>query len=168
MAKHSQLEEAYKNHARMVYGFLLAQTGDPDTAEELTQETFYQAVKSSGRFDESCKISTWLCAITKNVLLAYRKKQHGSPRPFADTELPPASETDSSAEESALGKIRRMELMQRLHALPDPMREVLYLRLLGDLSFREIGEILGHTENWARVTFYRGKEKLKEEKEESK
>lgn len=74
MAKRSQLEEAYKNHARMVYGFLLAQTGDPDMAEELTQETFYQAVKSSGRFDESCKISTWLCAIAKNVLLAYRKK----------------------------------------------------------------------------------------------
>ena len=38
------------------------------------------------------------------------------------------------------------------------MRDVLMLRLAGELSFREIGEILGKSENWARVTFYRGKQ----------
>ena len=55
------------------------------------------------------------------------------------------------------------ELLRRLHALDEPLREVMYLRAFGALSFREIGDILGRTENWARVTFYRGKERLKKE-----
>lgn len=37
---------------------------------------------------------------------------------------------------------------------------MVYLRLTGELSFKEIGEILDKSENWARVTFFRGKEKL--------
>ncbi len=51
-----------------------------------------------------------------------------------------------------------MSLLKALHHLKEPMREVLYLRLSGDLSYRQIGEIMGKSENWARVTFYRGKE----------
>ena len=49
-----------------------------------------------------------------------------------------------------------------LHELPEPGREVVYLRAFGGLSFREIGDVLGKTETWARVTFYRGKERLKQ------
>lgn len=59
-----------------------------------------------------------------------------------------------------------MELMQKLHEQPEPYREVLYLRLLGGMSFRSIGELLGRIENWARVTYYRGKEKIRKELEE--
>ena len=55
----------------------------------------------------------------------------------------------------------RMDLLRRIHALPEPGREVVYLRAFGSLSFREIGELLGRTEAWARVTFYRSKEQLK-------
>ena len=62
-----------------------------------------------------------------------------------------------------LGKEERVDLMRRLHFCPEPVREVLYLRIFGNLSFREIGEIMGKTENWARVTFYRGKERLRKE-----
>ena len=54
-----------------------------------------------------------------------------------------------------------MQLLQKIHELPEPAREVVYLRAFGGLSFREIGEVTGHTENWARVTFYRGKERLR-------
>ena len=53
-------------------------------------------------------------------------------------------------------------MLRAIHTLPEQMREVVYLRLFGDLSFQEIGAVLGKTENWARVTFYRGKEKLRE------
>ena len=54
-------------------------------------------------------------------------------------------------------------MMKKLHSCPEPFREILYMRLFGDLSFKEIGEIMGRTENWARVNFYRGKEKLRKE-----
>nr|WP_304055513.1 sigma factor [Enterocloster clostridioformis] len=45
------------------YGFLLTRTQDPGLAEELTQETFYQAVKHIGRYKGESSISTWLCAM---------------------------------------------------------------------------------------------------------
>ena len=51
------MDAVYRAHAQTVYKFLLAQCHDPDLAEELTQETFYQAVRSIGRFDGSCKLS---------------------------------------------------------------------------------------------------------------
>ena len=67
------------------------------------------------------------------------------------------------AEEHVIQALDRVEFMKKLHLCPEPFREVLYLRIFGNLSFREIGEIMGKTENWARVTFYRGKEKLRKE-----
>ena len=60
-----------------------------------------------------------------------------------------------------------MELMRKLHSCPEPYREILYLRIFGNLSFREIGEIMGKSENWARVSYYRAKERLKKEVEEN-
>ena len=61
------MEQVYRRHARTVYKFLLAQCRDPGLAEELTQETFYQAVKSVDRFDGTCKVSVWLCQIAKHL-----------------------------------------------------------------------------------------------------
>ena len=59
----------------------------------------------------------------------------------------------------------RLELLKRVHALAEPAREVVYLRTWGNLSFKEIGAVLGRTENWARVTFYRAKEQLRKDVE---
>ena len=52
-------------------------------------------------------------------------------------------------------------MLKQIHALPELQKEVVYLRAFGGLSFREIGDVLGKTETWARVTFYRSKERLK-------
>ena len=68
------MDEIYQEYARTVYKYLLSKTCNEDLAEELTQETFYQAVRSIDRFDESCKISTWLCALAKNQLFSYQRK----------------------------------------------------------------------------------------------
>ena len=149
------MEEIYQQHAQTVYRFLITHTRDADLAEELTQETFYQAIRSSDRFDESCKVSTWLCAIAKRVLFTYRRKH-----PVTE-ELEEQTMSVPSAESEALETVSRMELIRLVHDLPEPAREVVYLRAFGGLSFAEIGEVQGKTENWARVTFYRAKEKLK-------
>ena len=156
------MDEIYQNYARMVYKYLLLQTNSEELAEELTQETFYQAVKSIDRFDGTCKLSTWLCAIAKHQLQAYRRK-HPPQESIEDyKELPGAS-----VEAEVFGAERRVELMKKLHLCPEPYREILYLRIFGSLSFKEIGEIMGKTENWARVTFYRAKERLKKEMSEN-
>ena len=49
-----------------------------------------------------------------------------------------------------------------MQKLEPKFRELIYLRMVGNLSFAEIGEILGKTANWARVNFYRAKQKIKE------
>ena len=152
------MEEIYQEYARTVFKYLLSKTHDEDLAEELTQETFYQALKSIDRFDESCKISTWLCAIAKNQLLSYRRKH---PEMKTLEELEQAEFSVESAEQDALDALARVDLMKQLHSCLEPYREVMYQRIFGNLSFKEIGEIMGKSENWARVTFYRGKEKLK-------
>ncbi len=154
------MDEIYQQYARTVYRYLLSLTRDDGVAEELTQETFYQAIRSSDRYDGSCAISTWLCAIAKNVLAAYRRKHP------ATEDVDEQTLTIPSAEAETVSEAGRLELLKKLHALREPYREVLYLRAFGDLSFREIGEIQGKSENWARVTFYRGKELLRKEVDE--
>ena len=152
------MEEIYQAHAQTVYRYLLSLTRDEMLAEELTQETFYQAIRTVNHFDGSCKISTWLCAIAKNCLQTYRRKHPPQDdADAADTRQSPSAEACYFAD---AGQTEILRVMQRIQP---PTRDVLYLRLLGGLSFREIGDILSKTENWARVTFYRGKETLKKE-----
>ena len=151
------MEDIYRRHARTVYKFLLSLCGDADLAEELTQETFYQAIRSIERFDGRCKLSVWLCQIAKHLWYQHlRKRKREVPLPDEPPELP-----IPSAEEGLLEQEGRLELLRKIHALPEQQREVVYLRSFGGLTFREIGDVLGKTENWARVTFYRGKEQLR-------
>ncbi len=150
------MDEVYRQYAQTVYKYLISLTGSDELAEELTQETFYQAIRSCDSYNESCALSTWLCAIAKNVLRTYRRKHPPSDN-IEDQNL----RTDS-AEEKVISSENRVEIFKKLHELNEPYREVIYLRVFGGLSFREIGEVHGKTENWARVTYYRGKNNMSE------
>lgn len=154
------MDEIYREHAQMVYRYLLSKTGNPDVSEEITQETFYLAVKGIDRFDESCKVSTWLIAIAKNALYAWlRKNPATEPLENADDMITASAESVFSNENG------QIEIIKMIRLLPEDTREVMYMRLLGGLSFRQIGEIMQKTENWARVTYFRGREKIKKELE---
>lgn len=151
------MDQIYQQHAQTIYKFLLSQTRDRDLAEELTQETFYQAVRSIDRFDGGCKVSVWLCQIAKHLWYQHlRKHRREAPMPEDIPEVP-----GPSAEAGLLEREGQLSLLRQIHTLPPDAREVVYLRAFGGLSFREIGDVMGRTETWARVTFYRGKEKLR-------
>ena len=158
------MDAVYRQHAQTVFKYLMSLTHDADLAEELTQETFYQAVRSIDRFDESCKITTWLCAIAKNQYFAYMKK-HARLQVDPDVDLMSDGagmiRNTVSAEQEVLQQVGQMELLKKLHAFSEPGREVLYLRMFGNLSFREIGEVMGKTANGARVTFCRARTNLR-------
>ena len=162
MSHTDSMDRMYRKHSQMIYAFLLSRTGEASLAEELTQETFYQAVKSLDSFKGQSSASTWLCGIANNVWLAYLRKQKRSGEIFSsdEDEACLTSSYAESPEDNFIRKADNLTLMQALHEIKEPMREVLYLRLMGELSFREIGQIMGQSENWARVTFYRGKTKL--------
>ena len=153
------LDEVYREYAGYVYHYLCALTGSEDLAEELTQETFYQAVKNADKFDGRSTVATWLCGIAKNQLKVWRRKNP----PTAELTESAVTGYAPSAQHTAEENESRAALYRRLHALAEPYREVLYLRLFAGLPYKEIGCIFGKTENWVRVTFYRGKEKLKED-----
>lgn len=153
------MEELYEQNAEIVYRFLYSICKNEQLAEDLTQETFLQAYKSIERFDGSCKISSWLCQIAKHLLYRHYHK--------TKREIPVALDgTEDLFLESAnfdgrvIAKLELMEVFKEMQKLPPAMREVIYLRITGELTFGEIGEIMGKNENWARVTFYRGKEIL--------
>ena len=112
------MEEIYQKYAKTVYRYLVSQTHNDDVAEELTQETFYQAIKSIERYDGSCKITTWLCAIAKNQWLAYQRKH-----PIVE-EVEEYDASTSSAEAEAISALSQMELLKRLHECPEPLREI--------------------------------------------
>ena len=138
----------------MVFKYLMALTGNADLSEELTQETFFRAVKYAGRFDGKVKVTTWLCAIAKNAYFTYLKKERrNSGQSIEDMEIP--------VKEDVLDRENFREIYKAVHRLDEPYREIVLLRIHTDMSFAEIGEIFDRSENWARVTFYRGKEKLK-------
>lgn len=153
------MDEIYTQYAKTVYKFLMSRTHNEDLAEELTQETFFQAIRSIGKYDYSCNICTWLCAIAKKKYNEYiRKHPHFEDIYEADTPI-----HTTTPEVDCILNFERIELMKKLHALPEPFREVMYLRIFGNLSFDEIGKIMDRNENWARVNFYRGKERLRKE-----
>ena len=157
-----EFEQIYNEYHKRVFSFLYKVCKNYSLAEELTQETFYQAIKSINRYDGSCKLSTWLCAIAKNQLLAYQRK-HPIEESIDDNEDLPGT----NVETEVFSQVQRVELIKKLHLCPEPFREILYLRIFGSLSFKEIGEIMGKTENWTRVNFYRAKERLKKEVEKN-
>lgn len=150
-------DAALREYSEMVYKFLFGLCGSKEIAEELTQETFYQAIKASSRFEGNCKVSTWLCQIAKHLWYQEiaKRKRHET------TVLNENLVSDGlSIEESLCVTSEKMETFKQVHTLNGIEKEVFLLRMTGAFSFNEIGEIFDKTENWARVTFYRTKQKI--------
>lgn len=153
------MEELFKENAKLLYTYLYSLCRNESLAEELTQETFYKACLSIDRYNQACKFSTWLCQIGKHTYYQYLEKNKRTIHMEIPEEL---SITELSAERQALSRMELLDTLRNLHSLPEAMKEVVYLRSMGDLSFREIGDIMGKSENWARVTYFRAKTQLTE------
>lgn len=156
----SEFEEIYQKYYPQTYKYLMSLCRNSQIAEELCQDTFCQALQSIERYDGSCKLGVWLCQIAKH--LWYKELRRHDKHPSVEVTEDITHET-LSLEEHSIQKEEKLRIFSFLHSLPEAMREVVYLRLSGELSFREIGQILGKTENWARVTYYRAKQKIRSE-----
>lgn len=159
--KDTDMASVYQEYANLVYRFLYSHTRDVEWSEELMQETFLRATVSISRYDGSCKLSVWLCQIAKHILYQeLRKKKHMETVELNDC-FPDSYAPDG--ETSVLKKESKLELYRAVHHLNEPERGVVLYRITGELSFREIGEIYGKSENWSRTVFYRAKQKLRKE-----
>lgn len=153
------MKKIYEEYCEVVNKYLFCLTKNYDIAEELTQETFYRAVKKISTYKGECKISVWLCQIAKN--LWYDQCRKNKKIMNIDYDLINA-EDGNRVEEQVISNDEKLKLYKKMQTLDEKTREVIYLRITGELSFKEIGDILNKSENWARVTFYRGKSKLKD------
>lgn len=153
------VEDMYQNYAKPLYCFLLSLSHSPETAEELTAETFYQAIRCINRYDGSCQLKTWLFQIGKNLWMKQcaktKRELHAISRDTpVEKAYDPMDQIVDEAEE-------RLTFYKKVTSLDEPYKTVVYLRLAGNLTFEEIGQVLNQSANWARVTYYRAKERLK-------
>jgi RNA polymerase sigma-70 factor (ECF subfamily) len=154
------IEQIYEEYFETVNKYLFCLTHNDDIAEELTQETFYKAVNKINTYKGECKMSVWLCQIAKNLWYDQCRKNKKIVN-IQEEEMFSLQDTNIT-EEQVISNEEKLSLYKKMQNLDEKTREVMYLRITGELSFKEIGVILNKTENWARVTFYRGKNKLKE------
>jgi len=153
-------EDIYRENYPIVYGYLLSLCGEIPLAEDLAAETFFKAFLHPRRYDGKCKLSTWLCTIGKNLYINECKRRLRTHR------LSVSSDTAPDPEELLLEKEQMTQLYRTSRQLEPPYGQVFFMRLEG-LSFRQIGEAMGKTENWARVTFFRAKVKIQERMEDT-
>ena len=156
----TRFERIYRACFADVYRYLTALTHDAALAEELTSETFFRAMRALDSFRGDCEVRVWLCGIAKNCWYSHLKRQK--------RHAPAVEEIDAAGEpvESRLEDHEdALRIHRLLHELPEPYKEVFMLRTYGELSFREIGDIFGRTENWACVTYHRARMKIRREME---
>lgn len=163
-----EIGEVYKLYYPDVYRFLYVLCGRRDIAEELAQETFYKAIKSIGKFRGDCPMKSWLYQIGKNTYLTWKKKQkHLAGEELTAEKLEKAQYSmagwgPENVEETVVRKSEALRIYQALDKLQEPYKEVFSLRILGELSFKEIGSLYAKGEGWARVTYHRSKLRIQE------
>ena len=154
----TEFEKLFRENRDFIFKYLMKLSRDYSLAEELTQETFFRAYMNFSALRDKEKASVWLCSIAKNTYLAYCNEQ--KKKDSYDT-LEEMSDGDD-IEEKIIRKELSKEALMCLHELEEPYKEVFMLSVFGDFSMKDISALFGKSESWARVTFYRAKEKLSE------
>lgn len=154
-------QQVYEEYGKPVYRFLLSLTGDESLAEELLQETFYQALQHIDRFEGKCSLYTWLCRIGKNAWL----KECGRRKRYSGTDIDTLELTDTaqSPEERMIAQDDYRRIRQAVYRLEEPYKDVFIMHTFGGVKLREIAQIYGRSESWARVTYFRAKQKIVQE-----
>ena len=161
------MDAIYKKYCKCVYNFLYKLTSDIELSEELTQETFYTAIKKINTLNKKESIRTWLYQIAKNKWKDYLKKNQKANIDLDENTVENLV-ANYDIEEDMIAKDNIIEFYKKIHMLDIDTREIIYLKIIRNFTFKEISQILGKNEEWARTKFYRGKLKLKESLQDEK
>lgn len=154
----TDFNEIYSKYFTDVYKYSFSLSKNKTIAEEITQETFFKALKNIKKFDGKCKLYVWLCQIAKHTYYSFLKKEKN----YSTISEMENMLSDQNIEKRLLSQETNLLIHKALHNLQEPYKEVFTLRIFGELSFSQIGEIFEKSESWARVTYHRAKIKLKE------
>lgn len=154
------LDELFERYQKDVYVYLFSLCRDPSLAEELTADTFLAVVQSLPRFRGDSDEKTWLFSVARHRWYNYLRKKKKQPQAelFAEfLESGEPSPEDRTCDKETAGRI--LELLEKE---PERNRNIVLLRLEG-LSFCEIGQQCGISENSARVIDFRTKTKIRQQ-----
>ena len=157
----TDFEEAYKQYFNDVYLYILRLSGNEHIAEEITSDTFFKAMQSIDSFRGECDVRVWLCQIAKNGYYSYIKKSNRTEQ-FDETEVQEISDPAPSVADEYERREEIEQIQRILHDVGEPYKEVFMWRVYAELSFRQIAQIFGKTENWACVTYHRARKTIKE------
>ena len=161
------MDAIYKKYCKCVYNFLYKLTNDIELSEELTQETFYTAIKKINTLNKKESIRTWLYQIAKNKWKDYLRKNKKANIDLEENTVENLV-ANYDIEEDMIAKDNIIEFYKKVHMLDIDTREIIYFKIIRNFTFKEISQILGKNEEWARTKFYRGKLKLKESLKDEK
>ena len=154
------LENLYEEIQPKLYNFFFIKTSSKEVAEDLTQEVFYQAIKSYTSFKGNSSLTTWMFSIAYNILKKYYRKNKYDKS--LNEKLKFKTNLEESIDYNLLIQDEKKLLKSAISELDETSREIVILRIYSELTFKEIGKILNISENYARVSFYRAKAKIKE------
>ena len=154
----TEFEKLFNENQGFIFKYLMKMTQNASLAEELTQETFFRAYMNFSSLRDKEKASVWLCQIAKNTYYAWFNQQKQTDSLDGLDELGDGK----CIEEAFAQKELSQKALQCLHDLEEPYKEVFMLYVLGGFSLKDISALFGKSESWARVTFYRAKQKLSE------
>lgn len=152
----TEFEKIYRTYFNDVFLYIRKLSGDEAIAEEITSDTFFRAMRAIGTFRGECDIRVWLCQIARNCYYTYRKKASRTDS-IDDQEHLEVPSNDPTAEEACIRRDEAARIRKVLHHVPEPYKEVFMWRVFAELSFKQIGQIYGKSENWACVTYHRAK-----------
>ena len=153
-----EFEKLFNENREFIFKYLMKMTRDISLSEELTQETFFRAYMNYTSLRNKEKASVWLCQIAKNTYFSWYNEQKKKDS-LDDLEV---ASGDVSIEDAFVQKELSQKALHCLHELEEPYKEVFMLSVFGGFSLKDISSIFGKSESWARVTFYRAKQKLLE------
>ncbi|WP_138420832.1 RNA polymerase sigma factor [Aquibacillus sediminis] len=155
-----EFKQLYIKYNKQIYKYLVYLSGKNSIAEELTQETFFQAFKSIHRFKGHSKVSTWLFQIAKYTFYNYLKKNEKVHAEEDVSQFEDQASNRETPEDIYEKKEEAICMLDAIRKLKQPQQEIIILRLYSELSFKDIGEIFNQSDTWARVNYYRAKNKL--------
>ena len=163
----TDFEQLYDTYFNDVYLYILRLSGNEHLAEEITSDTFFKAMKSIDSFRGDCDVRVWLCQIAKNCYYSHVKKSNRTEQ-VDEAELQEIPDLALSVADEYARREEIEQIQKILHDVSEPYKEVFMWRVYAELSFKQIAQIFGKTENWACVTYHRARKMIKERLEEKK
>jgi RNA polymerase sigma-70 factor (ECF subfamily) len=156
-------EELMRRYKRAIFAYAVASTGSRQDAEEVTQDVFVKVYRAAHRFDSQYAFTTWLYKIASNTC---KNKLRGRRRRAVSLDSEDSPVVAVSAEAGPLEAYKRSieiaEVRDAINGLPPRYREVLYLRYVEGLSYKDIAETLGLSLGNVEARIFRGKGKVRE------